>query len=1006
VTALVGRDLELATLETLLADARTGRGRSVVLLGDAGIGKTTLAEAIADLAADHECLVGWGRCPDGEAPSYWAWRQALRAVLGSRADDLFVEADAAGRPEFFASVATALEEVTADRPATVILEDVHWADASTLALVQFLVGALPGVHALLVLTARDDPTEMSPDSAGALANLPPAVLRLELSGLDEDSTAEVVKAVMGGDPSPDLLSAVHSRTAGNPFFATEVARLYSLRGGDAIDIPKGVQQVLTRRMAHLTQDAAELLALAAAVGTPDVNVMAAVSSLSADTVVELLTQAAQARLLTSTRGAFAFAHDLVRETVYEEQSPTVRNRLHRSIAETLEASTGVDPADVAGHWMRAGEEEKAAAHAFQAGLKAMAAMGYEQAVRYFRWALGGDAVDRAEVLLALGESQVLAGQLVDGRNSLVEAADLARRQDRPADAARAVLAMGAGAGGFEVDIADERQRPLLEWAAEKLVDADTALRSSVLARLSLLLGGRAEHDDHRVTLAREAVEVAHRSGDQRAEVSALAALADALAGPDHVDSRLETTGRMAELARRVDDTALLLLAQRMHLVALLEKGRLRDVDGEIQAYARAAERLRLPIYSWPIPLWRGMRSLMNGDIDSARRCADEVQAIGDQADSENARIMAFTLRLGIALLVGPDPEFASEIVAAYDAWLGALPEAYNWAPAAWFALAGYTDRARGLVRERLSAGIDDMPRDSEWLEMMWQAGEAGRLIDEPQAVELAYEAMQPYAELWVVDGIGGACYGVAAYQLGRLAVALGRREEAAHWLSMALDAHRAQGARLLVRVTEEALTELDSRGNSGRNSTAISSSREPAGEFRREGRVWQVAWRGEAATVPDSKGMRDLAALLAKPGREVAAVDLVDAAAGQSVATQADTGPQLDSRARDEYRRRLVDLEEELAEAEANNDAGRIAVLSEEREFLAAELAGALGLGGRARTTGDPVERARKAVTMRVGTALKAIAEVHPALARHLRASVSTGRFCSYQPEDPVDWQV
>jgi thioesterase domain-containing protein len=167
-----------------------------------------------------------------------------------------------------------------------------------------------------------------------------------------------------------------------------------------------------------------------------------------------------------------------------------------------------------------------------------------------------------------------------------------------------------------------------------------------------------------------------------------------------------------------------------------------------------------------------------------------------------------------------------------------------------------------------------------------------------------------------------------------------------------------------------------------------------------------VAWRGNEATIPDSKGMRDLAVLLSKPGREVAALDLVDASAGRSVAAGGDTGPQLDRRAREEYRRRLADLEEEVAEAEANADAGRMALLSEEREFLVAELAGALGLGGRARTTGDPAERARKAVTMRVGTALKAIAEVHPTLARHLRASVSTGRFCSYPPEDPVDWRV
>src|SRR5207244_2600415 len=101
-----------------------------------------------------------------------------------------------------------------------------------------------------------------------------------------------------------------------------------------------------------------------------------------------------------------------------------------------------------------------------------------------------------------------------------------------------------------------------------------------------------------------------------------------------------------------------------------------------------------------------------------------------------------------------------------------------------------------------------------------------------------------------------------------------------------------------------------------------------------------------------------------------------------------------------------IELEDDLAEAEGNADRGRSEALAAERDFLAAELAGALGLGGRTRRTGDPFERARKAVTMRVGTALKAIAEVHPALARHLRASLSTGRFCSYTPEDPIHWQT
>lgn len=117
-------------------------------------------------------------------------------------------------------------------------------------------------------------------------------------------------------------------------------------------------------------------------------------------------------------------------------------------------------------------------------------------------------------------------------------------------------------------------------------------------------------------------------------------------------------------------------------------------------------------------------------------------------------------------------------------------------------------------------------------------------------------------------------------------------------------------------------------------------------------------------------------------------------------------GPVLDGVARQAYARRLEELEDDLDSAALDHDEGRLEALAEEKEFLLAELGAALGLGGRTRVAADPVERARKAVTMRIGTALKAVESVHPELGRHLRNSVSTGRFCCYRPEEPVTWQT
>jgi hypothetical protein len=161
--------------------------------------------------------------------------------------------------------------------------------------------------------------------------------------------------------------------------------------------------------------------------------------------------------------------------------------------------------------------------------------------------------------------------------------------------------------------------------------------------------------------------------------------------------------------------------------------------------------------------------------------------------------------------------------------------------------------------------------------------------------------------------------------------------------------------------------------------------------------------------VPDSKGVRDLAVLLARPGQALLAFDLVEAAGGPSAAVaaaQADLGPVLDDTARRAYRDRLAELDGELTEAEANADLGRVERLRAERSMLASELAGALGLGRRVRITGDPAQRTRNAVTMRIRAAVSTIGKQDEALARHLANAVRTGRLCSYEPEPGIVWHV
>jgi hypothetical protein len=172
--------------------------------------------------------------------------------------------------------------------------------------------------------------------------------------------------------------------------------------------------------------------------------------------------------------------------------------------------------------------------------------------------------------------------------------------------------------------------------------------------------------------------------------------------------------------------------------------------------------------------------------------------------------------------------------------------------------------------------------------------------------------------------------------------------------------------------------------------------------FRRSGDGWEVGFgHGDTVTVRGGKGMDDLARLLAAGGREVHALEL----AGSPVA-EAGHGPALDERARRAYEQRIRDLQEDLDEADAAGDPVRSERARAELDALVDQLASALGLGGRAREAGSAAERARSAVTQRIRSTIRRIGEVDPGLGRHLQGAVRTGTFCSYRPDEPVDWDL
>ena len=204
--------------------------------------------------------------------------------------------------------------------------------------------------------------------------------------------------------------------------------------------------------------------------------------------------------------------------------------------------------------------------------------------------------------------------------------------------------------------------------------------------------------------------------------------------------------------------------------------------------------------------------------------------------------------------------------------------------------------------------------------------------------------------------------------------------------------------------------------------------RHPPGgnRLRREGEYWTVCYNGSVAHLKDAKGLRYLARLLGHPGREFHVIDLETAisqpdrsasraACGRAGAGEprvrpdlGDAGELLDARAKAAYKARLADLAAELEDAERCHDAGRAARVAAERDFLVAELARAVGLGGRDRRAASHAERARLNVTRAIRAAMANLARANPPLGRHLAATIRTGRYCSYTPDPrvPISWEL
>jgi hypothetical protein len=386
----------------------------------------------------------------------------------------------------------------------------------------------------------------------------------------------------------------------------------------------------------------------------------------------------------------------------------------------------------------------------------------------------------------------------------------------------------------------------------------------------------------------------------------------------------------------------------------------------------------------------GMLAHLHGDLPAALSLAQRASAEGAAAGSANAEMVVDGGLLFAVLRDSGEVDLARHTYQAVIARHHEASRGLDTTPLMFVDFGADRADVRRVLDATPSDGLVD-ERDSIFLLVATFSGCAAAYVGDDDGAATAAARLAPYDDRFTLDGLATVCYGPVSLFLGKMAAWTGQADLARAHFEAALAAVAPLDAPLL---------DAEIRSRSAALGPRPATARSAHGVFVRDGDVWQVAFGARSARFADAKGLRDLAVLVARPGREVHVLDLVGSPVAPSTPDQA-----IDAAARRAYESRIRDLTESIEEADAANDLGAQERFADERERVLHELAAALGLGGRTRSSApDPAERARKAVGMRIRAAIQRIDGELPDLGRHLRHAVRTGAFCVYEPEQPVEW--
>ncbi|TMR92958.1 ATP-binding protein, partial [Nonomuraea basaltis] len=742
--------------------------------------------------------VGWGRCPEHEgAPAAWPWAELLRqlaarhpptdpAPLAPLLGDAPLAGDvAAGRFRLHQAVSAYVAEVAAERPLLIVLDDLHRADAETLAVIAHLLPDLRGRRVLLVGSHRHtEPNERLGDLLATLAGLEP--LRVELAGLAALEVGELVQAVCGDRPDDAMVVAIAERTGGNPFFVKELARLLDAEGVGAI--PAGVRDVLRRRVARLPGQAQTILRQASVIGRDvDVEVLVTVSEADEEAVLIGVESGLVTGLITEPEaGRLRFAHALVRDTLYDDISRLRRARVHARVAAAIELHRPDDVAALAHHFTASGTDPgKAVRYSRLAAEQAERRFAHHQAAALWQQALDrfeGDPRERLELMLSMVSALANTGQLVKARTHRTEAVRAAVPLGDPELLARVIVSFEVPTfwssreyGGLDTELLDA-----VEKALDALPPGDAEARCRLLAALGFELEG--EETERGYLASIEAVAMARRLGDPALLTLALnARLHESFRYGGHAER--EEIGR--ELLELSDSQVTVeILAHLILMQAATSRADFAVADEHAAAAARLARRYDMMLPPAVTGFYEGLRAGLAGDLATAEGHLRAAAELAGRLSMWQHEVGIYALAVfGLRWTAGRLASFVPDIEQHYLnlPWRAQLAELYALA----LAHAGRLEDARALA----AAERPPIRRDYFWHVLTAVRGMLGVAVDDKSRAEAAYEALLPFSAE-TIGGTGYLAVWPTAQVLGDLAAYLGR-PAAAHYREALEVAERA-----------------------------------------------------------------------------------------------------------------------------------------------------------------------------------------------------------------------